>query len=88
MAWRSTGQNAWQHVCGVRRSSGLATIYLDGAQNGDADQDSGTPGLFGDISIGNNGNDTDFFNGLIDEVRIYNRALSAGEVNRLYQMGR
>lgn len=27
-------------------------------------------------------------NGLVDDVRIYNRALSAGEVNKLYQMGR
>jgi Concanavalin A-like lectin/glucanases superfamily len=29
-----------------------------------------------------------FWNGLIDDARIYNRALSAGELNKLYQMGR
>jgi hypothetical protein len=28
------------------------------------------------------------FNGLIDDVRIYNRALSADEIKRLYNMGR
>jgi len=28
------------------------------------------------------------FNGLIDEVRIYNRALSPDEIKRLYNMGR
>ena len=28
------------------------------------------------------------FDGLIDEVRVYNRALSADEVKRLYNLGR
>jgi hypothetical protein len=28
-----------------------------------------------------------FFDGLIDEARIYNRALSASEVQQLYQIG-
>ena len=32
--------------------------------------------------------DIDYFNGLIDEVRIYNRALSAAEIATLYNMGR
>jgi hypothetical protein len=30
----------------------------------------------------------DYFNGIIDDVRVYNRALSADEVKRLYNMGR
>lgn len=29
-----------------------------------------------------------YFTGSLDDVRIYNRALSAGEVNKLWQMGR
>jgi len=29
-----------------------------------------------------------YFNGLIDDVRVYNRALSASEVKQLYNMGR
>lgn len=29
-----------------------------------------------------------YFNGLIDDVRIYNRVLSADEIKRLYNMGR
>jgi hypothetical protein len=28
------------------------------------------------------------YDGLIDDVRIYNRALSAAEISKLYQMGR
>jgi hypothetical protein len=30
---------------------------------------------------------TQFYNGLIDDVRIYDRALSAAEVQALYNMG-
>jgi hypothetical protein len=32
--------------------------------------------------------DGNTFNGLIDDVRIYNRALSPDEIKRLYTMGR
>ena len=34
-----------------------------------------------------NGSAANFINALIDDVRIYNRALSADEVKRLYQLG-
>ena len=34
-----------------------------------------------------NGNPSDFFNGIIDEVRIYNRALSEEEIRALYEQG-
>ncbi len=33
-------------------------------------------------------NPDNFFNGMIDDVRIYNRALSPDEIKRLYNMGR
>jgi hypothetical protein len=39
-------------------------------------------------TIGSYIDTTEFFNGSIDEVRIYNRALSASEVARLYNLGR
>jgi len=38
--------------------------------------------------IGNRPNGQRGFQGLIDEVRVYNRALSASEIYRLYNMGR
>jgi len=38
------------------------------------------------VKIGKGG--TSYMNGLIDEVRIYNRALSPAEIKRLYNMGR
>jgi len=42
------------------------------------------------FQIGNTAVNTtlyDYFNGLIDEVRIYNRALTAREIQQLYQIG-
>ena len=39
-----------------------------------------------DFNIGSNAS-SQFFEGLIDDVRIYNRALSAEEITRLYELG-
>jgi len=74
--------NAWQHVALVR-SGNTFTVYVDAT--------AGTPVT---LTIGNTDNDWDFrcgrvrvgfypFNGVIDEVRIYNRALSQDEIHML-----
>lgn len=84
----------WQHVLVTVASNALVTHYINGIV-------SGTPGLTSSLSgidttnylcIGNRGgvstcNTDRSFDGLIDDVRIYNRALSAGEVQRLYNAG-
>ena len=82
--------NTWQYVTVVRNSSNQATFYINGIQSDSANQAVGTPTGGSTVNyIGNRGSLGDlFFNGSIDDVRIYNRALSAGEVQRLYQMGR
>jgi len=38
--------------------------------------------------IGTNGGGGNFFDGKVDDVRIYNRALSATEIKQLYNAGR
>ena len=38
--------------------------------------------------MGGGSDDWFYFDGAIDDVRIYNRALSAGEVKQLYEMSR
>jgi hypothetical protein len=40
-----------------------------------------------DLRIGTSSNCNEFFNGIIDDVRIYDKALSDEEVQQLYQMG-
>ncbi len=88
----SSDLNTWWHVVFVVADSAALTnwkIYLNGID------DTGTPGantgLYYDPStFGTVGNDIagQYFDGALDEVRIYNRALSASEVAALYQMGR
>jgi hypothetical protein len=80
----STG--VWQHICGVRNSDGTATLYVNGVISGAANQSSGTPGTGGhNMQIGRNPISGYYpLNGSIDDVRIYNRALSAADIAQLY----
>jgi hypothetical protein len=84
--------NTWQYLCGVRLAgtNGLATLYVNGQQSGSANQNSGTPQeSWTSVTIGRKGGESssNYVNGLIDEVRIYSRALSPEEVEELYNMG-
>ncbi len=73
--------DTWHHIV-VVSNAGNVTFYLDGQADGTA---TGAPGYTAD-SIGNV--NSAIFEGKIDDVRIYNRALSDGEVMKLYNMGR
>jgi len=93
-AWRGSGvylnDNAWHHVVcsfqsGVSNGSlcyvdGVLTLTTTMTVNGQASV----------LMIGANRdpNPIQQINGAIDDVRIYNRALSADEVSRLYKLGR
>ena len=81
--------NIWQHVCVARNSTGNINFYIDGAINGNENQDSGTPTSgTTNIIIGNNDAQDRTFNGFIDELMIFNRSLSSSEVKQLYVKGR
>lgn len=81
----------WYHVVGVYNASAQTLdIYINGAL------DNGTltgsvPTSMGDftqtVAIGNRAGENKMFPGVIDDVRIYNRALSADEVQKLFQSG-
>jgi hypothetical protein len=82
--------NEWYHVCAVQAGSGNSGyIYLNGVQDGTATQAGATRNTAAPIQIGarTNGDNTRYWDGSLDDVRIYNRALSAEEVKRLYQLG-
>jgi parallel beta-helix repeat protein len=77
----TTGQ--WYHIA-VTSDGSESIIYIDGQAdaNGWANTDTGTG-----LGIGYHSGDTPF-DGIIDEVMILNRALSAGEIEELYDTGR
>ena len=86
----STG--VWHHAIGTKDSSGAIKLYVDGQSVGtvlrqavNANSTSEVPFLIGAWSLG--GGASEFFNGQIDEVSIYNRALGASEAQDLFDSG-
>jgi hypothetical protein len=77
----------WQHVAlSYDRSSGWATIYLNGAPITATNLGTFTPRTSGSFNLGwRPGGNYISFSGAIDETAVYNRALSAPEINAIYQ---
>jgi hypothetical protein len=79
--------NRWYHAVGVRDSSGILHLYLNGVAVG-------TPvnaGLGYLSSVGEFGDGylyTTWLNALIDDVRVYNRALTATQIAAMYNGGK
>ena len=83
--------NVWHHAVVVFDTTG-GYVYIDGARDSPTKAWTGTPGA--DTSAQNmqigvyaGSAATQYFNGSVDDVRIYNRVLSAQEVKELYSMG-
>jgi len=80
----SLSLNTWYHVVGTYDGSAMK-IYVNGELKNSLDQsqqiDSGNNVLIG------GGADTYYLKGVIDDVRIYNEALSADEIKNLYRYG-
>ncbi|MBU1148768.1 LamG domain-containing protein, partial [Patescibacteria group bacterium] len=86
--------DVWYHiVAAFDTSADTMTIYLDGSisSNGANNPKSNSDTLRGtskDLRIGSYGGaGGTFFDGLIDEVRVYNHALSTNEITDLYNAG-
>lgn len=76
--------NIWQHV-GVVRSAGTVTLYKNGVAHTSTSSQSGSidaPGYAYISSYGSGGAHS--FKGAIDDIRIYNKALTTEEILRLY----
>ncbi|MFI5457323.1 MAG: choice-of-anchor Q domain-containing protein [Isosphaerales bacterium] len=90
---KTVADNNWHDIVAVRQANGTGQIYIDGQL------DSSQPGAA--VPIGSNvnvsigadlrdvyyGYPPYYFNGLIDEVAIYHRALSASDVQTGYIVG-
>ena len=75
--------NLWKYVCSVFDGSALS-VYINGVSEADL-ADSASNGSVNRIGVlGGIG----FWSGLIDDVRVYNRALSVDEIIQLYNLGR
>ncbi len=80
----------WHHVTAVREPSGDGRFYVDGVLDGQASSSGyiwpldpeNSVGIGADISVG-----AGYFKGSIDDVRIYNTALTYAQARALAQVG-
>jgi hypothetical protein len=79
----------WHHVVGVFVNGQANRIYMDGALATEDTTDIPAGDLTGEFParIGMASQGSNVYASLIDDVRIYNRALSADEIKRLYKIG-
>lgn len=83
---RTITAKKWYHV-GFTYDGTRVRIYQDGVDIGGNNDVPGTMAAMGTLYIGYL-NTIRFFNGQIDDVRAYNRALSPTEIQQLYRMGK
>ena len=85
--------NVWQHVTvtwdGTTADSNGVRFFMNGSSTPNSGSGGGLAGsdIALDFSIGNRPADDRTFDGLIDDVRLYNRVLSPEEVRRVYGLG-
>src|SRR5262245_56631211 len=84
--------NEWHHIAATYdQTTGVGTVYLDGVPVFSATLGSFDLATSADLYIGHRpltGEHFPWFAGLIDEVEIFNRALTPEEIQNIYNAGR
>ncbi|MEO5914785.1 MAG: LamG-like jellyroll fold domain-containing protein [Luteolibacter sp.] len=80
--------NVWHHVLAtLDTGTGAMRLYVDGALQASGTGPTGARTAPSKLYLGSIGGVTRFFNGSLDEVRIYNKILSSTEINHLATIG-
>lgn len=86
---RTLNDNAWHHVVATWDLGGFADLYVDGQRTATASN-----GLWADMTwqivtrLGRPAANARYYNGIMDDVRVYTRPISHAEVNDLFDAGR
>ena len=78
----TTGQ--WYHVVTTRAENGLCTLYLDAVAQTDTETTTGNVSNSHSKFIGKDTNAERFYDGVVDDVKLYNRALTPTEIKKNY----
>jgi hypothetical protein len=81
-------EDEWIHVVGVYNGAQTVELYIDGDEDATRTINEASTTQPGTAYIGDSINNGEKFNGKIDEVRLYDRALTDAEVKDLYRAGR
>jgi hypothetical protein len=80
--------NVWQHVAlTYSKSSGTSVLYLNGVAMEQHDVGSFTPLTTADLYFGLRPSDGEFYEGQLDEIDLFNRALSGREIQSIFAAG-
>lgn len=81
--------NSWQYVCGTISASGSVNLYANGAHvySYAAGTPQGTHSSYIGAAAQSGGGFSYYFDGLMDDIRLYNSALSASQIQILYNTG-
>jgi hypothetical protein len=80
----TTGQ--WYYVVGVKSASAFA-VYVNGVQETAKSLVPFVDSNSADLLLGSNAREGSHLNGLLDEVMLFNRALSPSEIDAIYMAG-
>jgi hypothetical protein len=78
--------DTWHHIVGTFSGS-QANLYIDNVLDNSATNSPSVTPTQDILTIGANNNGSEYFTGSIDEVRIYNRALTPAEITTLFNQG-
>lgn len=90
VGWNTPSDNTWYHVASVFDSSDRSIrLYVDGVERASTTASAGFDMIAinnsYDLRIGNNAVNNGWFNGTIDEVKIFSRPLSKDEIAKEYE---
>jgi len=78
-------KDTWIHLAATINSSNYTRLYINGVdQSGSGDLSGSPAAMNNEYVLANVYYSIQYFNGSIDEVRVWNRSLSASEVKQLY----
>ena len=78
----------WYHVVGTRDGSGNCKLYIDSTLQNNTAVDTGSVTSQSSVKlIGKDTNVNRFYNGIVSDVRLYDRALSSDEIENNYNAG-
>ncbi len=81
----SPNVDQWYHLA-ITRNGSTYTIFIDGIPSGSATDNRIIPNANAPLTIGQ-AEQLGFMNGRLDEVTIYNRALTNGEIQAIFEKG-